>query len=253
MTFPRPISPDHDDGTGFVLGPRDRVGPPLVKRGRRRVVRALAFSLVVGGGTWAWFEGHLAWVGPLIGQLTSVIEAPPLPSTGTPTQSALMPPLPVLALLEPAAWQLPNVPAIERREAVPAPRAEPEPAPSPEPLPAYAPPPASAPDPLLRRAEAAGLHPGISRTLLARLTADDFRNAEAAIGKALAETPEDGALEWPRTKSSRLAQFRVHFVPGAGERCRRYVVEIAKDGWLTTAPPMERCGVPAPLVPVRKG
>jgi hypothetical protein len=31
-------------------------------------------------------------------------------------------------------------------------------------------------------------------------------------------------------------------VQGAAPACRRYVVTITKDGWLTTALPMEKCG-----------
>lgn len=128
------------------------------------------------------------------------------------------------------------------------PRAAPVAAPAPAPAvasvapPPYAPPP-PATDPLQKRAEAAGLHPGLSRTLLARLTDADYRNAAAAVGTALAETPDDRSHVRPRRQGAGVAQFRVHFVPGADTGCRRYVVTIAKDGWLTTALPMQRCGV----------
>jgi hypothetical protein len=36
--------------------------------------------------------------------------------------------------------------------------------------------------------------------------------------------------------------FQVRFVAGAAPGCRRYVVTVTKDGWLTTALPMEKCG-----------
>jgi hypothetical protein len=98
-------------------------------------------------------------------------------------------------------------------------------------------------DPLQKKAEAVGLHPELSRAVLESLTPTDFRNAAIAIKKAIAETPEDGALVWPAKPKRGLARFRVHFVPGISPACRRYVVAVAKSGWLTTALPMERCGV----------
>ena len=99
-------------------------------------------------------------------------------------------------------------------------------------------------NPMRARAEAAGLHPDLSGAVLAKLSKADFRNAEVAIKTALAETADDQTYSWPRQRKPDLALFEVHFVPGAAPACRRYVVTIAKDGWLTTALPMERCGVP---------
>jgi hypothetical protein len=32
-------------------------------------------------------------------------------------------------------------------------------------------------------------------------------------------------------------------VQGAARNCRRYVVTIDKNGWTTTAPAMQKCGV----------
>ncbi|MEZ5856183.1 MAG: hypothetical protein R3D67_16070 [Hyphomicrobiaceae bacterium] len=101
-------------------------------------------------------------------------------------------------------------------------------------------------DPLRKRAEAVGLNPELSAALLRRLTNADFRNAGIAIRKALAETPDGQVLDWPAKRAKGQAQFRVHFVDGAGANCRRYVVTIAKTGWATTALPMERCGIKVP-------
>ncbi|MGD9802338.1 MAG: hypothetical protein AB7E81_14255 [Hyphomicrobiaceae bacterium] len=98
-------------------------------------------------------------------------------------------------------------------------------------------------DPLQKKAESVGLHPELSRALLESLSATDFKNAAIAIKKAISETPEDGVLVWPQKAARGLARFRVHFVPGISPACRRYVVGVAKSGWLTTALPMERCGV----------
>lgn len=96
-------------------------------------------------------------------------------------------------------------------------------------------------DPLQVRAASAGLHPGLSRVLLGRLSPADYKNAQKAIRTALAETPNDGTFLWPRQRKPELALFKVHFVPGAAPGCRRYVVTITKDGWSTTALPMENC------------
>jgi hypothetical protein len=78
--------------------------------------------------------------------------------------------------------------------------------------------------------------------LLDRLSPTDYRNAGIAIKTALAETPDSAVFVFPRQRKPELALFRVHFVPGAAPGCRRYVVAITKDGWLTTALPMEKCG-----------
>jgi hypothetical protein len=107
---------------------------------------------------------------------------------------------------------------------------------------AYAPPPPTT-DPYRKKAEAAGLHPDLSRVVLARLTPADYRNAAFAIDKAIRTIPDDGSLTWPRTRKAGTAIFNVHFVEGAGGDCRRYVVTITKDRWTSTALPMEKCGV----------
>jgi hypothetical protein len=97
-------------------------------------------------------------------------------------------------------------------------------------------------DPYQVRAEAVGLHPDLSRVLLARLSPTDYRNAGIAIQTAVAETPDSAVFVWPRQRKPELALFQVRFVPGAAPGCRRYVVTVTKDGWLTTALPMEKCG-----------
>ena len=79
--------------------------------------------------------------------------------------------------------------------------------------------------------------------LLAKLSPTDYRNAGVAIKTALAETPDTDVLVWPRQRTPELALFQVKFVPGTVPDCRRYVVMVTKDSWLTTALPMEKCGV----------
>jgi hypothetical protein len=112
-------------------------------------------------------------------------------------------------------------------------------APAPAPLP---PPRVDPGDPYQKRAVAVGLHPDLSRVLLRRMTTADYRNAGYAIGTAIAKTADDADFIWPRQRKPEQALFRVHFVRGAAATCRRYVVTVTKDGWTTTAPPMERCG-----------
>lgn len=112
-----------------------------------------------------------------------------------------------------------------------------------EPATTIAPPPAAL-TPAQRRAEAAGLHTGLSRVLLERLTAADYRNASEAIRRALAAPRNDGVHVWPPRPDVASAQFTVRFVAGAPSGCRRYVVTILKDRWETTAQPLQRCTHP---------
>lgn len=97
-------------------------------------------------------------------------------------------------------------------------------------------------DPYQARASAVGLHPELSRVLLSRLTPADYHNARIAIETAVTKTPDTETFVWPRQRKPELAVFEVHFVPGAAPNCRRYVVTVTKDGWSTTALPMEKCG-----------
>jgi hypothetical protein len=108
------------------------------------------------------------------------------------------------------------------------------------------PPTVDASDAYQMRALAAGLHPGLSRVLLTRMSAADYRNAGVAIKTALAETRDGDVLVWPRGRKPKDALFEVRFVKSAAHDCRRYVVTVTKDRWSTTAQPMEKCGLNAP-------
>ena len=110
------------------------------------------------------------------------------------------------------------------------------------PPPALPPPVVELTDPYQKRAAAVGLHPNLSRVLLARLSQTDYRNAGIAIQRAVAGTPDTGVFVWPQQRKPELALFEVRFVPGAAPHCRRYVVTVTKDRWSTTALPMEKCG-----------
>jgi hypothetical protein len=130
-----------------------------------------------------------------------------------------------------AALMLPEAGADE-----PATLAEPEEAA--EPLP---PPTIDKDDPFQVRALAVGLHPGLSRALLEKLTPEDFRNAAVAVRTALAETKLGDTHVWPVKPAAAQAQFTVSFTKGAAPGCRRYIVVVSKDRWATTALPMEKC------------
>jgi hypothetical protein len=214
------------------------------------VLRGIISILVAFGGGWAlityqatwrpWLASELAAVAPMVapqspGPLaTAAVVPPPLPTTTI----ASPPPPPPAGDPVPAAK--PEPPAAEPTASVETASIESaEPAPAVEPLP---PPPVDPADPYQKRAAAVGLHPKLSRVLLARLSATDYRNAGVAIETAVAKTPDTATFVWPRQRTPELALFQVHFVPGAAPHCRRYVVTVTKDRWSTTAPPMEKCG-----------
>jgi hypothetical protein len=165
---------------------------------------------------------------PVVAAATAV--PPPLPPPA-PVAEPVMPPQAVAAdPPAPGAQSDVTTASIE-------PQAE---AAAPQPLP---PPIVDPADPYQKRAVAVGLHPKLSRVLLTKLSAADYRNAQTAIETAVAKTPDTGTFVWPRQRTPELALFEVHFVPGAAPHCRRYVVIVTKDRWSTTALPMEKCGV----------
>jgi len=245
--------------THGVLLPGERVGPPLPGRGRALVRGGLLILLGLGGGwavltervtlpDWASVEAKVAaWMrsaAPEPAERASLAMAPA--SGRKPAADPLPPPPPVVEV--PARSPLAAVRGEEARPSAPAATAAlPPPAPDREEAQAGPlPPPVSDPaDPYRKRAEAVGLHPDLSRVLLDRMTPADYRNARYAIDTALARTADTEAFVWPRQRKPDEALFRVHFVKGAAPGCRRYVVSITKDGWLTTALPMERCGAEA--------
>jgi len=96
-------------------------------------------------------------------------------------------------------------------------------------------------EPYQKRAVAAGLHPELSRMLLEKLSQTDYKNAGVAIEKAMA-AKEDAVFIWPKQAKPGTAIYKIDFVTGAAPGCRRYVVTISKEGWLTTALPVEKCG-----------
>jgi hypothetical protein len=108
----------------------------------------------------------------------------------------------------------------------------------PEPL---DPPVADPAEPLQKRALAAGLHPDLSRAVLARFSETDWSNAAHAVRTALVSS-RDAQVTWPKAATRDRAQFEVRFVRAASAACRRYVVSVILDRWSATASAMELCG-----------
>jgi hypothetical protein len=242
-----------DFGPGDAL-PGERIGPPVARTGRKLLWRGALLSVVLIGG-WVLLgqrPGLQNWLSAQFANLLRLYSDARDSRRAAPAAAFVPAPLPVPPLTDPGptiksvARESPSLPMLPARS-------EPDASAAREPVnpPAVAPPQALPPaaeepaDPYQVRAQAVGLHPGLSRVLLMRLSAADYHNAGIAIRMALKDTPDRGALVWPRQRTPELAVFRVHFVPGAAPGCRRYVVTITKDGWSTTALPMERCGTEA--------
>jgi hypothetical protein len=221
------------------LWPGERIGPPRARTGRKALLRGGIVLIILGGG-WALLGDQAGWREWLLAKIAAVSASLDSWAPGP---------------VEPRAPVIATYPST-KAEPPPAPADMDVPPPAAPPLTtgALQPPPASKPyeappdtmadpaDPYQVRAEAVGLHPGLSRVLLTRLSPADYRNAGTAIQTAVAETPDNGVFVWPRQREPELALFQVRFVRGAASGCRRYVVTITKDRWLTTALPMEKCG-----------
>ena len=225
----------------------ERIGEPLPKTGRRRLLRRSAAAALAAGGGWAYWTEQVSvppWLTDAVsGAISTAMKPAParverkVSEPDAPLAREVVKPLPTVEVAatpgtDPAA--APTAPATadaaESRGA--------------EPLP---PPKADKADPYAQRAAAVGLHPDLSRVLLEKMTAADYKNAGIAIKTALAEIPDSEVYTWPVYNSPKerkldAALFEVRFVAGAPNGCRRYVVAVSKDGWLTTALPLEKCG-----------
>jgi len=263
--------------TELAAGERINPLPPRRSRIFSRVLLVLVLAL--GGGWYYWGDASMVsrWLPPEVAaqlqaaidkltaatsgllasssrqtepspapaQIANAVEPPPSSPVVAPmTPDVQSPPASPVASA-PAADAPAKVEIVAKAESEPEPEqpdlaAKAEPEAPPERLP---PPIIDQSDPYQRKATAVGLHPELSRAVLERLTAADYRNAGVAIKKALAKTPDTEVLVWPRERKAGLALFQVKFVAGAPADCRRYVVAIVLDRWQTTALPMERCDV----------
>lgn len=251
-----------EDYVGGELLAGERIGRPLTRSRGKALLRSLILVMVVFGSGWmllrdpATWWGRARWLGAQVMALTATVDRKTPPPLKRAASSAAAPPSEPVDI-EPAKTAVldrlpPTLPPPPPEDSVTPPSPPAKSMASPlttaslppaatdkqEPLP---PPAVDRSDPYQVRAEAVGLHPSLSRVLLARLSEADYRNAGIAIKTALAKTPDDGTFVWPRKRRPGLALFKVHFVPGTSEDCRRYVVTVTKDGWATTAFPMERC------------
>lgn len=251
--------PAHDDFGNYAFQPLhadDRIGPPIARRRRKTLLRAVVALVLMLGGGWAYLDGRgfdarlQQGQRALPGWLTTWPKSLSWPTSGSQSGAAEKDQLaapasePAVPPRLPSAVEIATSPGATAGEAAPvtpSSAATPD-AEATEAAPAPLPPPKADPaDPLQMRAMAAGLHPELSRVLLTRLSTADYRNAGVAIKTALSETPDTGVHVWPRQATAEMAIFQVRFVTGATPECRRYVVTISKDGWLTTALPMEKC------------
>ncbi len=234
------------------LGPGDRIGPPRAGNRAKTILRGGIVLLIMLGGGWALLGDQAAWPDWLSWQSIKKVAMPPSieqrlpgsePLAQTPASLQATPPSREPALSQPSSSE-PALKVLTDTPAAPANPAAPSATTAALPPAAAAPyaPPADLSDAYQKRASAVGLHPDLSRVLLARLSPTDYHNAGVAIQTAVAETPDTAVFVWPRQRKPELALFQVRFVQGAAEGCRRYVVTVAKDGWLTTALPMEKCG-----------
>ena len=229
--------PGAEAWSDLSVEPHDRIGGSVASFRRRLIGRLLAGSVLLGGG-WLAFEHQdrvLDWVD--VGK-TYVVQAfervSPIRGPAQAPQTTERPADASAHHAEPAAADL-----APGREIIPVSLPPVDAAPATE---ERLPPPHIAPNnPLQVRAASIGLHPGVSAALLERLSDGDYRNAAYAIATALSETPDTGTFVWPTRRRPDHALFTVKFVSGAPPECRRYVVTVTKDNWLTTALPMEHC------------
>ena len=249
-----PHTDDVSDPMGFTAGPRMASAP--ARRSGATSLSLIAIALAGIGGGWAMFGDPSTWPDRVAQFMEAAKGAPPAaPPAATasklaaPEPERTAEPIATSSISKPAeASGTPQVAIAEPPAAKPA---EPEAPPAKEEKDAAAAPPEEpqklpevvATEPWQKRAVAAGLHPELSRALLDRLSTVDYRNASYAVRTALAETPDSQVFSWPRESKRGLAVFQVKFVEGAPAGCRRYVVTISREGWSTTALPMEKCGI----------
>src|SRR5262245_58729674 len=190
-----PGGPAFDGG----LSPHERIGRPLRRRGRK-TRWTMVLLLIAFGATWGLY-GHPStwpvqrWAKNVTSYATAVYTALERKWSEFERRqtAAAEQPKPILDKLPPAEY----LPAIKTAAAPVAPEPAkaspivtgslPPTAEKVEPLPPLK---VDRSDPYQVKAEAVGLHPGLSRVLLTRLSETDYRNAGIAIKTALAETPE---------------------------------------------------------------
>jgi len=237
----------------------ERICQPPATTGGNAMLRGGILLLIALGGVWALLGNPGTWQGWLSAKIATTslsmdrrapgsVESAPLagdpsvppPITEPTTKLDTHDPSP--SHVQPPARETGDSPStVVMSAALPPTTVAIGPAAEERPTPPLRPPTPDDADPYQTRAAAVGLHPDLSPVLLTRLSPTDYRNAGIAIETAVAKTPDTAVFVWPRQRKPELALFQVRFVPGAAPKCRRYVVTVTKDGWSTTAPPMEKC------------
>jgi hypothetical protein len=257
-----PFDSEDDYGPGELFS-GERICPPLAGNGNAMLRAYVVIAIALGGG-WVLLSNQVTWQKWISPETIAAVSSLVNHSANAPAATAGVPavgtePAPKPAAVNPlppekqpsTSNEIGGTPYADEKTSTSGdssasptgadPAAADDAASSPLPRPTVDP-----ADPYQTRAAAAGLNPGLSRALLARLTPTDYRNAGIAIRTAIAKTPDAGVFVWPRQRKPELALFQVHFVRGAAPDCRRYVVTVTKDGWSTTALPMEKCGIRDP-------
>lgn len=252
---------EDDSAHTAMFYPGERIGPPLPSRSLIALKRLLSIGALIAA-VWGCWETREAWQ-PIVESVQRHIrptdhQTPAQPEEPVATIASPLQPLAAGKYVAEVAGSANNPLGSPAASATSAKAFDADAATQPKensnivtpeqpeklaPLPA---PQVDAKDRKQKRAAAIGLHPGVSPVLLSSLSDADYRNAALAIRKALAETADNDKFIWPRDSKPKLARFQVHFVPSAGPDCRRYVVTVVKNGWTTTTPPMEKCGIPKP-------
>ncbi len=243
--------------------PGEPITGPVRQRSR---VRTFAYIVMLGIAGWGMMQTSSVWrpwwdtgVATVLAELerrrATELASPMATATTPPSSTAPLEPLSMAKDVAEIAGTALNPPGLEpvaqpgtseTTTSPPAPNAAVDIVPqttAPTPLPE---PQIDPGDPYQKRAAAIGLHPQLSRALLSSFSDSDYRNAATAIRKALAEAADADKFIWPRLANAKRAVFQVHFVTGDRPDCRRYIVTVLMNGWTTTAPPMEKCGVTPP-------
>lgn len=230
----------------------ERIAPPLGASRSRRLFRQFIALCLLAGGVWSYVREPELWqrsfaMAREVAERVMARTATAASQEAAPKTADLAPAMPApvetrdVAEAPGADAGIAAAPAAVTAEPDAAPAEAVDPLPAPLPRPEFDP-----ADALKKRAFDAGLHPDVSRAVLQRLSAADFKNATHAIETALAKTPPSETFLWPRPAKARQAAFEVRFVTAAAESCRRYVVTITLDRWSTTSPALEKCGLKIP-------
>jgi hypothetical protein len=189
-----------DEAYAFEFEPGERIGEPLAARGSS-LPGAVLIILIMSAAAWGWLYAPADWLS-LLGERAAAVASlmrstSPDAATSDPstiaTADAVIPaaPVPETKVAEAPAVSGEKVPDPATKDGAPVETASIDTVaavPAEAPLP---PPRVDPADPYQKRAVAVGLHPDLSRVLLRRMTASDYRNAGYAIDTAIAKAADE--------------------------------------------------------------